>query len=212
MSDDKLNDFIDREAKGYRAGDQSPADRMWARIEGDVANALQPPPRFRQWPLLVAGAGIAAALVIGIAIGQRSARREQPQVAQSPSAPVADDSTRDALMRALTLTHLGQAEVFLTEVRADLRTGRRDPQRAERSRELLTRTRLIMASDAERAPTVNRLLEDLELVLAQIAALPDTGKAPSTDARLLRERLQVGTVLPRIRTILPGPSTAGTSE
>ena len=213
MSDQKFDDFIGREAKGYRAGGQPPADRMWSRIEGDVADAVRRP-RFRQWPVLAAGAGIAAALVIGIAIGQRSARREQSVIAQAPTAiPAARDSTRDALMRALTLNHLGQTEVFLTEVRADLTTGRRDPQRSERSRELLTRTRLIMASDAERAPAVDRLLEDLELVLAQIAALPDSGTRRSTEARLLKQRLQVGTVLPRIRTILPGPSsTAGTSE
>ena len=215
MSDDpKFDDFISREAKGYRAGSQPPADRMWSRIEGDVADAVKRPTRFRQWPVLAMGAGIAAALVIGIAIGQRSARRERAIVAQAPAAASAStDSTRDALMRALTLNHLGQTEVFLTEVRADLTTGRRDPRRSERSRELLTRTRLIMASNADRAPAVDRLLEDLELVLAQIPALPDTGTRRSTDARVVRERLQVGTVLPRIRTILPGPSsTAGTSE
>lgn len=216
MPDDpKFDDFLSREAKGYRAGAQPPADRMWSRIESDVADAVRHPrQRFRQWPILAAGAGIAAALVIGIAIGQRSARREQTVVAQAPAnAAPSPDSTREALMRALTLSHLGQTEIFLTEVRADLTSGRRDPRRSERSRELLTRTRLIMASEASRAPAVDRLLEDLELVLAQIAALPDTGTRRSTDARLLRERLQVGTVLPRIRTILPGPSsTAGTSE
>src|SRR5690349_231194 len=116
MSDQKFDDFIGREAKGYRAGGQPPADRMWSRIEGDVADAVRRS-RFRQWPVLAAGAGIAAALVIGIAIGQRSARREQSVIAQAPTAiPAARDSTRDALMRALTLNHLGQTEVFLTEV------------------------------------------------------------------------------------------------
>jgi hypothetical protein len=211
--DPKFDEFLSREAKGYRADAQPHANRMWSRIEGDVRSAIVPRPWTRFTPWLMAGAGIAAALVIGVAIGRRSARTDVQAPTTVASVAPAADSSRDALMRALTLNHLGQTEVFLTEVRADLTSGRRDPQRAERSRELLTRTRLIMASDAARAPAVDRLLEDLELVLAQIAALPDTGTRRSTDARLLRERLQVGTVLPRIRTILPGPSsTAGTSE
>jgi hypothetical protein len=222
VSDDKFEDFIERAAKGYRAGGTPPADRMWSRIEPDVARAIQRPrhPRIRQWTWLAASAGIAAALVIGIAIGRRSVRPGEtvapPTVATapvSPSAPPAD-SARDAVMRALMLSHLGQAEVFLTEVRADLTSGRHDPQRGARSRQLLARTRLIMASDARRAPAVERLLEDLELVLAEIAALPpaspaDSGTRRSTDARLVDERLRVGTVLPRIRTILPGPATGG---
>ena len=111
-------------------------------------------------------------------------------------------------MQAIVVSHLGQAEVFLTEVRADLKTGRENPERRDRSRDLLARTRLIMAQGTSRAPTIERLLQDLELVLAEISALPDSGSRRSTDTRLLDERLDAGTVLPRIRTLLPGPATS----
>ena len=114
-------------------------------------------------------------------------------------------------MRAVTWSHLVQAEAFLTEVRVDLKTGRHDPERGDRSRQLLARTRLIMANHSAPAPSVERLLEDLELVLAEIAALPDSGMRRSIDARLLDERLSAGTVLPRIRTILPSPPAVGGS-
>ena len=219
MSDDRqLDELIDREAKDYRAGAAAPADRMWSRIEGDVSRALRRP-RFsvaRQWPWLAAGAGIAAALVIGIAIGRRTVSNDGritsiAPVDSSVAAVTPADSIRAAQMRAVTWSHFVQAEAFLTEVRADLKTGRHDPERGDRSRQLLARTRLIMANDAAPAPSVERLLEDLELMLAEIAALPDSGMRRSLDARLLDERLSAGTVLPRIRTILPSPPAIGGS-
>ena len=219
MSDDRrLDEIIDREAKGYRAGGVPPADRMWSRIEGDVTTAIKRHsfPHGRNWPWLAAGAGIAAALVIGIAIGRRTITNDgrMTSIVGVDSSVVGGtpvDSIRAAQMRAVTWSHLVQAETFLTEVRADLKTGRHDPERGDRSRQLLARTRLIMANDAAPAPSVERLLEDLELVLAEIAALPDSGMRRSLDARLLDERLSAGTVLPRIRTILPSPPAIGGS-
>jgi hypothetical protein len=215
--DSKFDEIIDREAKGYRAGSRPPADVMWSRIEGDVATAIRrPEPRLtRHWTWLAAGAGIAAALVIGVAIGRRSMTSVAvPPVASSrqpPASSLSRDSARENQMRALTLSHFAQAEVFLTQVRADLKTGRDDAERDERSRQLLARTRLIMASDVGRAPAVEQLLEDLELVLAGIAALPDSGSRRPTDVRLIDERLRVGSVLPRIRTILPSAPAVGGS-
>lgn len=198
-----LDRMIDREARGYRAGATPRADRMWSRIETDVAAAIQSRRRARYTPWLVAGVGIAAALVIGVAIGRRSSPAPATQVASSSPA-VSADSLREAMMRAILLSHFGQVEVFLTEVRADLKTGRDDPLRGERSRDLLARTRLIMSHESPRVATVERLLQDLELVLAEISALPDSGVRRAVDSRLLDERLDAGTVLPRIRTLLPG--------
>ena len=39
---DKLDDLISREAKGYRADNKAPADAMWSRIERDVERAIRP--------------------------------------------------------------------------------------------------------------------------------------------------------------------------
>ena len=222
--DQKLDDFISREARGYRTDSQPRADAMWSRIERDVTRAIQEPHHrlTRRWGWLAAGAGIAAALVIGIGIGRRSVQsivivpggvsREAQADLPAPGAVTLAGGrapTESPQMRAVTLNHLVQAEVFLTEVRIDLSTGRKDPQRGDRSRHLLARTRLLMANDAGRSPPVERLLQDLELVLAEIAALPDSGARRSMDARLLDERLRAGTILPRIRTILPAPSATG---
>ena len=212
--DNDFDDLLRREAKGYRAG-EPPADLMWSRIERDVARAIRPAERgvVRYWPWVASGVGIAAALVLGVAIGRRSVTtavsERSPASIASSVAPAPAEPARDAQMRAATLNHLVQAEVFLTQVRADLKTGRRDPERNERSRDLLARTRLLMANDAAGTPSVDRLLQDLELVLAEIAALPDSGAGRAVDTKLLDERLRVGTVLPRIRTILPSPPATG---
>jgi hypothetical protein len=54
---------------------------------------------------------------------------------------------------------------------------------------------------------VEQLLEDLELLLAEISALPKT--RPSMDLKLLDETMREGNVLPRIRATLPR-QTVGT--
>lgn len=202
MPDDpRFDELLRREAQGYRATGEPPAAAMWSRIERDVADAIQRPRRRFTW--LAVGVGIAAALVIGIAIGRRSMTNVVPRSAAPTAIATSAGTSRDAQLHAATLNHLVQAEIFLTEVRVDLTTGRRDPERGERSRHLLARTRLLLANDAADAPTVERLLQDLELVLAEIAALPDSDGRSSIDTRLLDERLRAGTVLPRIRTIVP---------
>jgi hypothetical protein len=204
MSDEpKFDDLLRREVQGYRSAGEPPAAAMWSRIEGDGADAIRPGYRLaRRWTWVAVGAGIAAALVVGVAIGRRSMTNTLPPSPSTIAASV--DASHDVQLQAATMNHFVQAEIFLTEVRADLTTGRRNPERSERSRQLLARTRLLLANDAADAPMVERLLQDLELVLAEISAFPDSD-GRSIDARLLDERLRTGTVLPRIRTILPSP-------
>jgi hypothetical protein len=210
--DSKFDEFLRREALRHTETMMPPAEAIWAAIEQDVARAIQPPAtvavgRRSQRPLwIIVGLGIAATLVIGVAIGRWSASSE-PSRAVAVTAPhgSADDSARAAtLAQASVDQYLAEAEVFLTAVRSDLKAGRRDSDRAERSRELLARTRLLLASGEARSPSVDLLLRDLELLLAEISALPDSGR--SLDERLIDERLRQGTILPRIRTTLPAQS------
>ena len=212
MPDDtKFDEFLRRAAKDYNAPVPPPADAMWSRIEADVAEAIRPKAvnrfaRRRTW--IVVGAGLAATLMLGVAVGRWTASPTQmasqaPVVVRKPTS--ADDSTRSAAhAEAVTLAHLADAEVFLTVVRADLKAGRSDAGRAERSRDLLVRTRLLLGASADRSPAVMQLLEDLELLLAEISALPKS--RPSMDLRLLDETMREGNVLPRIRATLPAQS------
>jgi hypothetical protein len=212
--DTKFDEFLRHAAKDYNAPVTPPADAIWSAIEGDVAKAIRPAqikpfPQRRTWILVATG--IAATLMLGVAVGRWSATTPPPTtgvrgpVALSPAATASDDSTRIAAhAQAVTLAHLADAEVFLTVVRSDLKAGRSDVERAARSRDLLVRTRLLLGASPDRSPAVEQLLEDLELLLAEIAALPKS--RPSMDLRLLDETMREGNVLPRIRATLPAQS------
>ncbi|MEP7002734.1 MAG: hypothetical protein ABI969_19740, partial [bacterium] len=124
----------------------------------------------------------------------------QPIVATARTT-TSDSVSSNTHARAVTLDHLADAEVFLTSVRAELKSGQTDAERAERSRDLLVRTRVLLGSARNRAPEVERLLEDLELMLAEIAALPQSHS--SLDRTLLDESMRSGNIIPRIRATLP---------
>ncbi len=97
--------------------------------------------------------------------------------------------------------HLGQSEAFLTLFRSSVRSGRMDPVAFATARQLLSTNRLLLDSRAGVAPGSRQLLQDLELVLAQIAQLGAAGD--SSDVHMVTEDMDRGDVLPRLRTAVP---------
>jgi hypothetical protein len=79
---------------------------------------------------------------------------------------------------------------------ASLPTDRADTAVATRAGDLLTQTHLLLDSQAGSDPTLHRLLEDLELVLAQVARL--RGQRNEADLQLIHQALTVHDVLPRV--------------
>jgi hypothetical protein len=72
--------------------------------------------------------------------------------------------------------------------------------------DLLAATRLLKASRAGRDAEVERLLEDVELLLAQLARLVDSSRA--AEREIVREGIETSAVLPRLRELeaeRPGP-------
>ena len=202
---DHFDDFLDKHAAGYRAGAAPDADALWRGVQATLQHDRAANHRRRVW--LSAGAAIAATLVIGVVLGRWSQRREHvaspaTTVAAVPSR--ADSAQLAAHLHASTQDYLVDADVFLTEFRAGLRhpaasAAVKQMDRAQRSRELLARTRLLLHGGEHQSPETVRLLQDLELLLAEIAAMP---AASSTDAALLQETLHRQNILPRIRTRL----------
>lgn len=86
---------------------------------------------------------------------------------------------------AATAQHLAQAEVLLTTFRAATPGEGDAVAEAAWARDLLSTTRLLLDSPAARDPERRRLLEDLELVLVQLARL-DGGN--SAEERALIDR------------------------
>ena len=97
--------------------------------------------------------------------------------------------------------HLGQSEAFLTLFRSSVRSGRMDPVAFATARHLLSTNRLLLDSRAGATPGSRQLLQDLELVLAQIAQLGTAGD--SSDVHMVTDDMDRGDVLPRLRTAVP---------
>jgi hypothetical protein len=146
------------------------------------------------------GVGLAATLVLGIGIGMNLDRL-------GPSGPSAGDvestassglEDRDSgIYHMVALGHLSRTEAFLSMFRTDVRAGRTDYQIASPARELLTTTRLLQGSQAIRDQRLRELLDELELVLVQIAQLrPDLD---GEDAELVTQAIEQRSVLLRLR-------------
>jgi hypothetical protein len=102
---------------------------------------------------------------------------------------------------------LTAAEALLVSFRTSEDTALDDLMRRW-SRQLLSTTRLLMASPAASDAQRRRLLEDLELVLIQLAQLPATDAALERD--LVKRAIARRQVLTRIRTSIPAGQASGT--
>lgn len=215
--DDRFDDLLRDAAREYNEPPETPRDAMWERIvaergeraeraEAEEAKVL--PFRPVRWvrPFRVA-AGIAAVLALGIGLGRLSA----PVPSRAPSAPVA---VQPAAPRAntvayevATMEYLGQSEAFLTLFRASLHQRSGNQQlAAATARQLLATNRLLLDSPAAQDSKTKLLLQDLELVLAQIAQLSPESRTRDLD--LITEGLERAAVMTRLRTAVPsGPST-----
>ncbi|GJG88812.1 hypothetical protein tb265_39930 [Gemmatimonadetes bacterium T265] len=132
--------------------------------------------------------------------------RVRPEdAAPERGAPDAAAGATSAPLRAATEQHLARAELLLATFAAH-ESGAAAPDSAW-ARDLLTTTRLLLDSPAGRDPTRRALLEDLELVLAQLARLP---RADTPEERALIDRaIRRGDLLAKLRTAAPAGAPAG---
>jgi hypothetical protein len=125
------------------------------------------------------------------------------QVAAAPRRPEerpARASTTD-LYRLASQQMLGQAEALLIQYRTDVAADRMDPAIGRWAREVLTSTRLLLDSPAAEDRGMRDLLEDLELVLAQI--VQRTGQSDSLDDEMIDQTIEDRDLLPRLRGAIP---------
>ncbi|HXE58581.1 MAG TPA: hypothetical protein VNK43_11325 [Gemmatimonadales bacterium] len=217
--DDRFDEWLAREAAGYNRPPEPPREEMWRRIEaarrsraprsapggGDVLPFRRPGGHPLRPAAVGWGVGIAAVLALGIGIGRmlpRGADSTRVPVATDPSTPLdrRGDAAPSRALAVETVRHLARAEMLLTAVR----TGPRDAQFSAAARDLLATTRLLLDSRAVTDPRTRALLEDLELVLAQIA--PADG---ADDLDLVVEALEERDMMPRLRTVIPAGPMAG---
>jgi hypothetical protein len=199
----KFEQWLQDAAKGYHAPRPTPRDEMWTRIQAERARRVtRRVIELRPW--MRWGLAAAALLLLGIGIGRWTAD-QATGVGGGPSLASADTAgNRDVLYQVAATQYLSRTETFLTGFRADLRAGRADTRFTGQARDLLTTTRLLLDSPAADDPRMRALLEDLELVLAQISQL-EAGRDPR-NADLITQDMDQRSVLPKLRSAIPaGP-------
>lgn len=225
MSEDRFTRMLRREARDYNAPPDAPRDEMWTVIrdrlglpeEAPASGAapadpgvvrLVPRRRWVRW-----GVALAAMLAVGFGLGRLTLRVAEP--GPSPSATLAGAGAKGPAgrtaapdntalpFRLAASDHLGQAEALLTVVRSE-GAGQVGAQTVDWARSLLSTTRLLLDSPAGRDPKLAPLLEDLELVLVQIASVRDSGS--DEDMRMIRESMQHNNLLSKLQTVVSAGS------
>lgn len=242
MSDERLNEALDRAREAYNDPPETPREEIWREIEarlaatggaderpgaeprsGDAVGQVVPldreRARRRRSPRIAGWAAAAAAvLALGIGIGRMSVSDPASTGAagEGEVASAVEEAERSARMpspalRTVAMDHLSRSESLLTLVRSDARSGRVDGEVGAWGRGLLTETRLLLDSPAGEDPALRALLEDLELIFAQVAVLSEgdgseDGGWARQELRLIAEGLDEQDMLSRIQAVLPAES------
>ncbi len=214
MDDDRLDERLRDAARGYNPPPETPREEMWARMQaarktrrGWIHRAgMRPVARPRRVSWIAGAAAAAAVLATGIGLGRLSMQsggpEPQPQVAGTTAPQVNATAYRLAAQE-----HLGQSEAFLTLFRTSVTQGGNERLASATARQLLASNRLLLDSPAAADRRTRLLLEDLELVLAEIAQLSPQSR--ERDLELVRDGIERGDVMSRLRTAVPAGTPAG---
>ena len=112
--------------------------------------------------------------------------------------------------RLAVVDHVAGSEAMITAFRGAARRGDLDPQMAKWSRDLLGETRLLEGSAPPNDVEMKRLLEDLELVLAQIVQYTNHGTHSADDLDLIERSIKHRAVMNNMRTMSAGRLPSGT--
>jgi len=205
MTDERFERRLVEAAQDYHRPPATPREEMW---QGIAARRAARRRRAATWrPVLRWGVGIAAVLALGIGIGRWTA--EPRRTGPAPVAAAGGGDWGPLAYRVAAAQYLTRTEALLTGFRSEARSGQADAQFARQARDLLGTTRLMLDSPAAQDGRLKGLLEDLELVLAQIAQLSPHGD--TEEVQLINQGLEQRSVLLRLRTANPaGPGPVRT--
>lgn len=161
-----------------------PREEMWSAIVMARKNAAIARTRRRY---LWAAAGMAATLVMGVAIGRFAGREEAPLPGTLVVFPGEGGSTA---FDVATLAHLSRAEALIVSYTSPAQTSGKgsavDSAMTRWAKDMLSNTRLLLDSPMATDVTRRRLLEDLERVLVQMVQVSPA--ETEADARAHVER------------------------
>ena len=205
MDEKRFDEVLRDLPRSFNPPAPPPLDDMWAVIEDAHFNAPASVPSRRGMISRAPWLTAAAALVIGVGIGRyipsstKTADNPPPlPTMASTKQPASDNLAVVDAYRDQTSHYLGQAAALLISLPAKDATGKTDAAFAGKAADLLVTTRLLMDSPAARDPKLRALLEDLELVLVQIARL--RGERNRGDLDLIHQAVEQGDVLSRLNS------------
>ena len=135
----------------------------------------------------------------------KAASGERPPQSSNDLAATLRERAGSSAYQVAAIQHLTQMEVLLTSFRAEANGGRAmDDQLSVWAADLLGTTRLLLDSPAGDDQRLKRLLEDLEIVLAQIAQLGP--RRAGQEVEMINEAVEWRNVLPRLRSAIPAGS------
>lgn len=218
LRDEALDRLLADARQTYRPPDEPPLEAMWAEVERAHFGAIARGAR-RSLSMRAASWAAAATLVIGAGLGYGVAHVRwggAPPGSRGHAGPFTSERldmpvgsmlpASDVQVAATTSQYLGQTALLLAAVRREADGAQADRHFVAQAAELLSTTRLLLDSQAAVDPELRSLLEDLELVLAQVARLPARGRA--SDARqeleLITSALDQRDVVPRLRSAAAG--------
>ena len=207
-------------AEDYNPPPLTPREAMWEEIEARIAGEatglrtgdaqvvpirrVQRPARTKRVPWFGVSGAAAAMVALGFALGRMTGPAAPPAGAPVTVAGAAPEESR--VLFTAAAEHLARSGELLSAVRADARSGQADPGVGTWGRVLLLETRMLLGSTAAIDPELRTLLEDLELILAQIALLAEEdvvqARGPE-ELRMIAEGIETQDVLPRIQAALP---------
>ena len=201
MTDHRLNELLDDAARTYRVPPEPDLSAMWAEVEKQAFDGQSRRhgawPRTPSWRLFTMA--IAASLVVGVGLGRMAMKAG----AGAPSVAVVSDSVTPspnsfpAGYDRTATELLGQTVMLLAMLPAQSSRGA-DVRFASQATQLLTTTRLLLDSPAASDARFKDLLQDLELILAQIARLK-SGRG-TEELQLITDAVETRDVVPRIHS------------
>lgn len=204
MDDQELERQLSELKETWRIPRNPPLEQIWQAVEARAFPAGAPRHPWRWTRTLLP---LAATLLLGFGLGQLAPALVRPHAArpfesaargeQNPE-PVAADP--DAPFVGIATDYLERVTALVVTLANANRTGTAIGNSASQARDLLATTRLLLDSPQARDQRLQALLTDLELVLAQIARLPQ--RVPQPDMYLIDETLDQREVLPRLRELL----------
>ena len=208
MNDDERDAMIRRLAQDSLQTPPAPREEIWQRIQMERKGGTTVTRLPVRWARVLVPLALAATLALAFGLGRMSAPpTPSDHAAESPSRQATEPSS--TAHRMVAAEYLGRTEVFLTDFRAAAAGGAPDITAPREARRLLGTARLLLDSPAAEDVRLRALLEDLELVLAEIAQLQ---RERREDLNLITDGLDQRGTLGRLRAAVPAGGTPASTQ